>query len=621
LRLAPFHGVRYAPGKVSGIANVTSPPYDVIGTGIREHLLSADPHNVIRLILPDADPSAGDDPPGEAAARLGQWLADGVLTRDAAPALYVYEQVAGSVLQRGLIALVGVGSPADSGILPHEDVMPGPVAGRRELMAATRANLEPIFLVYDGEASVASLIDRIATEREPLLSAAVDGTGHRLWVVSDPAEVSFVTSALAGRRALIADGHHRYAAYRQLRSAHGPGAGPWDYGLAFLVDSAAYPPRIGAVHRVLPCLEQDSAVSLARGAFQVRPAGAGLPDALRSLQDAGRSSTAFLLAGPSGFQLLSHPDPASLAAAMPAGRSPRWRSLDAAVMQELLIGRMWGIKDNERDVQVFHDASDAVRATATSGTAVLANPISFGVVREIAEHGERVPRKSTSFGPKPLTGLVLRVFALLRLFRGRRRARGERLVNRVVDVEHLAQPGNAEDPQNPPLGAHQVDASVVRPDPFEPADEHAQARGVEKLHAFHVDDQPVTTRVDQRDYLLPKPRRGVDIYLAAHLDDRRVPGGVFIQHEIHRIIPSPMSGTIVRWVMTWLRDRATLLILGPTCSRSIRVWPGTRGSPPGTSSAATGPASWRQGPRLPRRSCGMLSRRSASDRATWRLSW
>lgn len=440
----------------------------MIGTGIREHLLSADPHNVIRLILPDADPSAGDDPAGEAAARLGQWLADGVLTRDGYPALYVYEQVADSVLQRGLIALVGVGSPSESGILPHEDVMPGPVAGRRELMAATGANLEPIFLVYDGEASVASLIDRIATEREPLLSAEVDGAGHRLWAVSDPAAVSFITSALAGRRALIADGHHRYAAYRQLRSAHGPG--PWDYGLAFLVDSAAYPPLIGAVHRVLPGLPQSQAVALARSGFHVEQAGHDLSSALRAL---GRSGTAFLLAGPSGFQLLSRPDPALLAEVMPPERSSRWRSLDAAVMQELLIGRLWGIKDNERDVQVFHDARDAARAVAASGTAVIANPISFGVVREIAEHGERVPRKSTSFGPKPRTGLVLRVFGLFGLLRGWRRACGDRLVNGVVDVEYLAQPGDAENPQNPALGAHQVDASVVRPDPFEAADEYA----------------------------------------------------------------------------------------------------------------------------------------------------
>ena len=398
MRLAPFHGVRYAPGGVSGIANVTSPPYDVIGTGVRQHLLSADPHNVIRLILPDWVPGAGPDPAADAAARLRSWLGSGVLLRDETPGIYIYEQNDGSgLLQRGLISLVAVGQ----GILPHEDVMPGPVAGRRELMAATDSNLEPIFLVYDGADTVASFIDSVATSREPLVAASVDGTEHRLWGIHDSDEVNLVTSELAGRQALIADGHHRYAAYTQLRDASG---GPWDYGLAFLVDSAAYPPRIGAVHRVLPGVGTSRAVELASSVFTVRPLpGADLGAALRALESV--SSPAFVVAGDGGFWLLTDPDQARIDAAMPPGTSPRWRSLDAAILQELLIGQLWGIKDNERDVQVFHDAAEAVGA---AGTTVLSKPVAFGDVRSIASHGDRVPRKSTSFGPKPRTGLVLR---------------------------------------------------------------------------------------------------------------------------------------------------------------------------------------------------------------------
>jgi uncharacterized protein (DUF1015 family) len=403
LRLAPFHGVRYAPGAVSGIANVTSPPYDVIGTGIREHLLSADPHNVIRLILPDAAPDASPDPAADAATRLREWLGSGVLVRDDRPGIYIYEQNDGSgVTQRGLTSLVEVGS----GILPHENVMPGPVAGRHDLMAATQSNLEPIFLIYDGSADVARFVDEVTASRSPVLTAEVDGSVHRLWAVHDPAEVTLVTSGLAGRQALIADGHHRYAAYTQLRDearGSGRGAGPWDYGLAFLVDSAAYPPRIGAVHRALPGLDVARAVALAGSAFAVRPLGDRLDEALRVLGSV--ASPAFVLAGDGRYWLITDPDRARLDAAMPPGTSARWRSLDAAVLQELLIGQVWGIEDNERDVLVFHDPVEAVRA---GGTAVLAKPITFGTVRDIASRGERVPRKSTSFGPKPRTGLVLR---------------------------------------------------------------------------------------------------------------------------------------------------------------------------------------------------------------------
>ena len=408
---------------MSGIANVTSPPYDVISGGSLRHLRAADPHNVVRLILP----GEGADAPRAAAGLLAEWLSDGVLIRDRAPALYLYEQDGESWQQRGIIGLVRLGTPESAGILPHEDVMPGPVAGRRELMAATEANLEPIFLVYDGHRpgtgqtagpTATEIIDTVADERAPLFTIGTeDGVMHRLWRLDDAAECDAIIADLAARRALIADGHHRYAAYLQLQeqmAASGRGAGPWDYGLAFLVDSAASPPRLGAIHRVLPGLAPDRAAQLAEEAFTVAalPPGTDFETAAARLAAAGQDGTAFLLAGNDGYRLLSNPDPGQLAAAMPPEASPDWRRLDASVMQQLLLAQVWGIKDNEHDVLIYHDAAEAAEAVAgqATGTAVIINPVPFEAVRQIAEHGERVPRKSTSFGPKPRTGLVLRTF-------------------------------------------------------------------------------------------------------------------------------------------------------------------------------------------------------------------
>jgi uncharacterized protein (DUF1015 family) len=429
LALAPFRGIRYSRDRVSGIANVTSPPYDVISGGNLEHLRAADPHNVVRLILPGEDADASR----AAATLLRHWLSSGVLIRDRMPALYLYEQTgpASSWLQRGIIGLVRLGSPDAAGILPHEDVMPGLVADRRALMAATRANLEPIFLIYDGERAgtradeagptAAQVIDHVAADHTPIVSVTTeDAVTHRLWRLSHPDEQDAIIADLAGRRALIADGHHRYAAYLDLQAemrASGHGAGPWDYGLAFLVDSGAYPPQLGAIHRVLPGLPPERAAELAKAAFSVHdlPVDRGLDGAMECLEAAAREGIAFLLAGGSTaaprYWLLSQPDPVQVTASMPAGTSRPWRSLDASVMQYLLIGRLWGIADSERDVLINHDAADAVdAATSTGATAVICNPPSFEAVIQIAAKGERVPRKSTSFGPKPRTGLVLRTF-------------------------------------------------------------------------------------------------------------------------------------------------------------------------------------------------------------------
>jgi uncharacterized protein (DUF1015 family) len=432
LELAPFRGVRYARDRVSGLAEVTSPPYDVIAHDIADQLRAADPHNVVRLILPRRATGGAGDVYDDAAGELRRWQDEQILVPDREPSLYVYEQAAAGppaprVIQRGLIGALRV-LPLGAGVIrPHENVAPGPVAGRLQLMEATQANLEPIFLLYDGTGpGAAARVVARATGREPLVDAVTaDAVRHRLWAVSDPGELAAIAADLAPRDALIADGHHRYAAYLRLRDRRrqaGAGPGPWDYGLALLVDASAYPPDIGAIHRVIPGLAPARAVELAKGAFSVRKLPGGtreLQAALAELADAsgrdadGRPEAALLVAGGGHVYLVTDPDPVQLEAAMPTDGSSLWRALPASVLQELLMGRVWGIGDDEQDVRfVHHDAAEAIReADETGGTAVICPAMSTADVYAVAAMGERVPRKSTSFGPKPRTGLVIRTFA------------------------------------------------------------------------------------------------------------------------------------------------------------------------------------------------------------------
>jgi uncharacterized protein (DUF1015 family) len=407
LALMPFRAVRYAASRVSSLAAVTSPPYDLIDEDALERFMADEPHNVVRLILPQEDY-------GQAAGTLRSWLDSGVLTVDPEPALYVYEEDAGTGgLQRGLIGAVGVHDTDSRVILPHEHVFPGPVRDRLALMSATEANLEPIFLLYDGGGGSATgqVVDEIASSMPPLLETSTgDDVQHRLWAVTDPSVHARVAADLRERQALIADGHHRYATYQELKARH-DGPGPWDYGLALLVDSTAYPPRLGAIHRVLPGLPVADAVRRARAVFHVEPLGADLRAALDRL--AAHDDTAFVVGEAGELFLLNGPDPAEIAKAMPDDASDRWCGLDTAVLHRLLIPRLWGIDDNETNVRiVHHDATRALeKAGRTNGTAVILNPLKVADVLAVAAEGEKVPRKSTSFGPKPRTGLVLRTFA------------------------------------------------------------------------------------------------------------------------------------------------------------------------------------------------------------------
>ncbi|MFK4123225.1 DUF1015 family protein [Streptomyces longwoodensis] len=415
LELTPFRGLRYDPDRVGSLAAVTSPPYDVVVRPDGLHQLQdADPYNIVRLILPQAT-TAGERNE-QAADTLRRWLAEGILTADPEPALYVYEQRhADGMLQRGLIGTLRVSGPSEGVVLPHEDVMPHIVADRAALMRATCANLEPLLLTYRGAgAGAAARVVDEATTRPPLLSTTtLDGYAHRLWSVTDPDDLAAVRSDLARHQALIADGHHRWATYRRLRAEH-PSPSPWDHGLVLLVDTARYPLRVRAIHRLLHGLPVADALTAVRDHFRVRRLDVPLAEALDALADAACAGNAFLLAGDGAFHLLDRPDPALLARTVPADRPAAWRTLDATVLHATLLDHLWHVpEDDPARIAYIHDTAATVdKAERDGGTAVLLHPVREEVVRDLARQGVTMPRKSTSFGPKPASGLVLRALDL-----------------------------------------------------------------------------------------------------------------------------------------------------------------------------------------------------------------
>jgi uncharacterized protein (DUF1015 family) len=410
LHLIPFRGLRYVPDRVGSLAAVTSPPYDVVvrPDGLH-HLESADPHNIVRLILPQATTPAARH--RQAAKTLEHWLSEGILAPDPEPALYVYEQRKGDVLQRGIIGALALSEPSEGVVLPHEDVMPDIVEDRADLMRSTAANLEPLLLAYRsmGEATGATAVIERTILRSPLLATTTeDGFSHRLWSVTDPGDLSEVRADLSARQALIADGHHRWATYLRLRAEH-PAPSPWNYGLVLLIDTARYPLQVRAIHRLLHHLPVSEALAGLNGAFRTQRLDVPLPQALDALAKAAAGGNAFLLAGDGGFHLLDRPDADLLSRTIRRDRPEAWRTLDATVLHSTLLDHIWRIPDTPEHITYIHETEAAVtQAERRGGTAVLMHPVREEVVRDLAREGVTMPRKSTSFGPKPATGLVLR---------------------------------------------------------------------------------------------------------------------------------------------------------------------------------------------------------------------
>jgi uncharacterized protein (DUF1015 family) len=188
----PFRAVRYDEEAAGPLASLVAPPYDVISPAERERYLARSPYNVVHLTLPDSEE--------DAARRWREWRGSGVLVRDDSPAVWELEQdyvgpdgVART--RRGLVASLAPEPYEQGAVLPHERTHRGPKEERLRLLRAVGAQLEPIFLLYDGDPPVSgSGSPELEVDGARLRRAAADGVG----------------GFFAGRQLLIADGHHRY---------------------------------------------------------------------------------------------------------------------------------------------------------------------------------------------------------------------------------------------------------------------------------------------------------------------------------------------------------------------------------------------------------------------------
>ncbi|HEU5001746.1 MAG TPA: DUF1015 domain-containing protein [Actinomycetota bacterium] len=382
--LEPFRAVRFAPRIDAGL--VTSPPYDVISDAQREGLLEADPHNIVRIILPSAAP--GGDRFTQAAAEFRRWLAAGILVADAEPAHYAYRmdyEVGGRARSTGgLIGALVLEEPGQ-GIFVHEHTMPKPRSERRDLTRAARANLEPIWLT-GGDGVIGPLV-AAAGDGQPLVDVTDPvGVRHRAWALAPAASAAL--AAGIDTPLVIADGHHRFAASLalrdELRAAEGPG--PWDATLALVSDPTDEPPSLLPIHRLTDLTAAEVAAAGTLEPF------AGDAAALAGHLAAGGPGTIGLATAAGRWTMAI--DPPTLGAP-----DTSW------VATHLLEGAGRAV-----EVAYEHDL-DAVAAGVSAGRlAILLAPIPVRTVIETALAGKVMPPKSTLFWPKPRTGVVMRDF-------------------------------------------------------------------------------------------------------------------------------------------------------------------------------------------------------------------
>jgi uncharacterized protein (DUF1015 family) len=436
--IAPFRGLHYNSAQVPNLREVVTPPYDVIQPAERQAFADRHPYNMVHLILPQAAP--GDDllqnRYTRAAALFRQWQLEEVLVRDPKPAFYYWEtdfKHAGRNFTRaGLAALVRLEPLSGGGIRPHEQTFTAVKADRLELLKASQANFSPIFSIFpDPAGRVVSLLK--GNLAEPPMMSFEDNLGyfHRLYRVTDAQTVLEVYRAVKEMTLFIADGHHRYETslnYQKWMKQRYPQAGPeapFNYTLMYLSNMFDPDLVILMAHRLLggprlKNLDESWVMGRLKEYFEIvsMPAAHEFGEAYDEFLEqalaevpAGESAFVLLGFGRKAWRLIMRPGVRQRVLARQM--HPALAQLDVAVLNYLIFEKVLGLdaaaQDDQETCKYTSKISEAV-ATVSQGKARLAfllNPTRIEQVQEVASAGLIMPRKSTYFYPKVMSGLIL----------------------------------------------------------------------------------------------------------------------------------------------------------------------------------------------------------------------
>ncbi len=451
----PFRALHYDPAKVPDIGLCLSQPYDVISPEQQEAYYRQAEQNVIRLILGREEPGDDDARNRYTRARdqLAAWREQGVLRATARPSFWVYEQEfdpqggpphhlpgVGRKKVKGFIGAVRLRDYEERRILPHEKVLKGPLEDRIRLTETTNTQFEYIWSLYQDKAYV---IDNILDESEkdaPIIDYHEQPLGesteyrgavrHRMWRLTDPDRCEIMRRTIGRLKIYIADGHHRYQTMLTIRDrmrARFPEAGPdapWEFIMMFLVNSEHEGLTILPTHRMLHNIRVESLYRLGvsilehfhvkKYVFRDGDEATVRHRWLRDLADVepGDHRIGAYIVNTTGYYLITLKDEEAYEELVRLDFSSEWKLLDVNILNSLVLEQILGITEEELNLSTsiaytkdLGEALDRVRSGEMQ-VALILNPTALRDVITIAENGEKMPRKSTHFYPKPVSGLV-----------------------------------------------------------------------------------------------------------------------------------------------------------------------------------------------------------------------
>jgi len=434
--ITPFQGIVYNRDRIQDLKDVVTPPYDVISERERQEYFDRHPQNVVRLILSQEEPDDTEENNRytRAARHFHTWLEDGILKQDSEPALYLTKmdfRSEGVVRTRlGFIASVEL-EDFGGGILPHEKTFSATKADRLRLIQTCKANFSPVFSLFsDPDEEIMELLRPTAEEVDPDADfTEVIGYRHRLWRVTDPKIHQGVREKLAGRPLYIADGHHRYETAliyrRQMESQKGgvDAEAPYNSVMMYLTSMQDPGLIMRSVHRMLcqvPRSAMDEFAERAGAFFDVETMDVGAnghvgipgPFLAKIREGAGHGVMGAVVRGHKAAYVL-RPKRGVMDQLHNGDIPGPLRKLDVTIATKLVLEKVLGFKeaalDDERRVLYTSRTRKAFNAihTGKCDVALILNPTRLSEVEETSQAGLIMPRKSTYFFPKVLSGLVM----------------------------------------------------------------------------------------------------------------------------------------------------------------------------------------------------------------------
>ncbi len=330
----------------------------------------------------------------------------------------------------GIIALVRIEDPDSGVILPHERTFSAHKDDRLRLYRACNAQFSQIFGLYEDPGNHVLEACSEATTAPPLMDFRLkNGHRHRLWVIRRRAVFKQVSEAMAPKAIFIADGHHRYETARNyrdiMRARHGrrPGNRSYEFVMMYLSSMNDRGLTILPSHRLIkrvPGFDPDRFLEKVGRWFEVEsspmdPANAAQAsqEIRRRLEEGGEAGPAFgwYIRGDNEWRILRlKPD---MQEEMGDDLHPSLKALDVLVLSRLVFQKGFGFTKEDLDnEEIFHYQSTIPTALddVASGKYQMVfflNATRMDQVTAVAGNGLVMPRKSTYFYPKVLTGLVM----------------------------------------------------------------------------------------------------------------------------------------------------------------------------------------------------------------------